>query len=234
MKAASGTLLVHVSPAGAHIALHREGDTAPLTVTNNEKTSLRPGSYVLSAEASKFETKTATIAIEAGKNTLIEWPLQAGAADHKITAAKYFENGGKWTDQGGWWAFNGKGYSFFRSGQGAFTFDILRESSKGGLFSRSKKIVFVADYKSERNRILYVLDGRNLIRKVFTNGSAEKEVKVPHAIDGPICRITVEMSVDSITIKDKAGKVLDTVKCTGALGKLGFVDEIAIAPLAKS
>jgi eukaryotic-like serine/threonine-protein kinase len=234
MKAASGTLLVHVSPAGAHIALHREGDTAPLTVTNNEKTSLRPGSYVLSAEASKFETKTATIAIEAGKNTLIEWPLQAGAADHKITAAKYFENGGKWTDQGGWWAFNGKGYSFFRSGQGAFTFDILRESSKGGLFSRSKKIVFVADYKSERNRILYVLDGRNLIRKVFTNGSAEKEVKVPHAIDGPICRITVEMSVDSITIKDKAGKVLDTVKRTGALGKLGFVDEIAIAPLAKS
>jgi len=28
--------------------------------------------------------------------------------------------------------------------------------------------------------------------------------------------------------------VLDTVKCTGAPGKFGFVDEVAIAPLAKS
>lgn len=91
MKSASGTLLVHISPAGARIALHREGDSAPVTLTNNEKTSLRPGSYVLSAEAAKFETKTATIAIEAGQNTVIEWPLQAGGgADHKVTAARYF------------------------------------------------------------------------------------------------------------------------------------------------
>jgi tetratricopeptide (TPR) repeat protein len=234
MKAAVGTLLVHISPAGARIALHREGDSAPLTVTNNEKTSLRPGSYVLSAEANKFETKSATIAIEAGKNTVIEWPLQAASAETKPTAARYFENGAKWSQRGGWWTFDGKGYSFFRAGEGAFTFDILRESGKGGLFSRSKKIVFVADYKGEGSRVLYVLDGRNLTRKVFADGSGQKEVKVPHAIDGSICRITVEMSADSITIKDKAGKVLDTVKCTGAPGKFGFVDEVAIAPLAKS
>jgi serine/threonine-protein kinase len=235
MKAAAGTLLVHVSPAGARIALHREGDTAPLTVTNNEKTSLRPGSYVLSAEANKFETKSATIAIEAGKNTVIEWPLQVVAsAETKATAARYFENGAKWSQRGGWWTFDGKGYSFFRAGEGAFTFDILRESGKGGLFSRSKKIVFVADYKGEGSRILYVLDGHNLTRKVFADGSGQKEVKVPHAIDGSICRITVEMSADSIIIKDKSGKVLDTVKRTGAPGKFGFVDEVAIAPLAKS
>jgi serine/threonine protein kinase len=235
MKASAGTLLVRISPAGAHISLHREGDSAPLTVGNNEKTSLRPGSYVLSAEANKFETKSATIAIEAGKNTVIEWPLEAVASvETKPTAARYFENGAKWSQRGGWWTFEGKGYSFFRAGEGAFTFDILRESGKGGLFSRSKKIVFVADYKGEGNRILYVLDGRNLTRKVFVDGSGQKEVKVPHAIDGSICRITVEMTADSITIKDKAGKVLDTVKRTGAPGKFAFVDEVAIAPLAKS
>lgn len=235
LKAAGGTLLVRITPSGAHIALHREGDSAPLPVTNNEKTSLRPGSYVLSAEASKFETKSATIAIEAGKNTVIEWPLQAAASvETKPTAARYFENGAKWSQRGGWWTFDGKGYSFFRAGEGAFTFDILRESGKGGLFSRSKKIVFVADYKGEGNRILYVLDGRNLTRKVFMDGSAKKELKIPHAIDGSICRITVEMTADSITIKDKAGKVLDTVKRTGAPGKFAFVDDVAIAPLAKS
>jgi hypothetical protein len=190
---------------------------------------------VLSADANKFETKSATITIEAGKNTVIEWPLQAAAsAETKATAARYFENGAKWSERGGWWTFEGKGYSFFRPGEGAFTFDILRESGKGGLFGRSKKIVFVADYKGEGNRILYVLDGHNLTRKVFTDGSGQKEVKIPHAIDGSICRITVEMSADSITIKDKAGKVLDTVKRTAAPGKFGFVDEVAIAPLAKS
>jgi len=234
MKASAGTLVVHISPAAAHIALHREGDSTPIAVLNNEKASLRAGSYVLSAEAAKFETKTATIVIEAGKNTVIEWPLQAGLADHKVTAAKYFENGDKWSDQGGWWTFSGKGYSFFHAGQGVFTFDILRDSAKTGLFKKARKIMFVADYKSEGSRILYVLDGRNLSRKVFTDGSAEKEVKVPHAIDGPICRITVEMTADSITVKDKTGKVLDTVKRTAAPGKFAFVDEVSIAPLAKS
>src|SRR5699024_4247425 len=138
-----------------------------------------------------------------------------------VTAARYFDNGGKWTNQSGWWVFNGKGYSFFRSAQGAFTFDILRESPKGGLFSRSRKILFVADYKGEGSRILYTLDGRNLTRRVFANGSAEKETKVPYALNGPICRITVEMTADSITIKDKAGKVLDSVKRSNPPGKFG-------------
>lgn len=44
----------------------------------------------------------------------------------------------------------------------------------------------------------------------------------------------METSADSIIIKDKAGKVLDTVKRAGAPGKFAFVDEVAIAPLAKS
>ena len=234
MKAALGTLLVRITPAGAHISLHRDGDATPINITNNEKTSLRPGSYVLSAAADKFQTKTATINVEPGKTTAIDWPLQSadGAAESgPATAARYFDNGAKWTTQSGWWVFNGKGYSFFHATQGAFTFDILRESPKGGLFSRSRKIVFVADYKGEGDRILYTLDGHNLIRRIFTNGASEKELKVPYAADGQICRITVEMGADTITIKGKAGKVLDTVKRTP--GKFAFVDEIAIAPLAR-
>jgi serine/threonine protein kinase/outer membrane protein assembly factor BamD (BamD/ComL family) len=233
MKAAPGTLLVRISPAGAHLALHRDGDAAPLPIANNEKTSLRPGTYTLSADASKFEMKTETVTIEAGKNTVINWSLQPATGEHAVTADRYFENGGKWTEHSGWWVFNGKGYSFFRTSQGAFTFDILRESPKGGLFSRSRKILFVAGYKGEGDRILYVLDGRNLARRVFAGGSAGKEVKAPYALDGPICRITVEMTADSITVKDKVGKVLDSVKRIGPSGKFGFLDEVAIAPLAK-
>jgi hypothetical protein len=42
------------------------------------------------------------------------------------------------------------------------------------------------------------------------------------------------MTADSIIIKHKARKVLDSVKRTGPPGKFGFVDEVAIAPLAKS
>jgi hypothetical protein len=234
MKAVLGTLQVRITPAGAHLSLHRAGDTAPLAIANNEKTSLRPGSYILSADASKFETKTATITIEAGKNTAIDWPLQPAGAESPATAARYFENGAKWTQQSGWWVFNGKGHSFFRSAHGAFTFDILRESPKGSLFSRNRKIQFVAGYKDEGDRIVYTLDGRNLTRRVFANVSGEKELKVPYAVDGPIYRIIIEMTADSIIIKDKAGKVLDSVKRTGPPGKFGFVDDVAIAPLAKS
>ena len=235
LKAVLGTLLVRITPAGAHISLHRDGDATPINIANDEKASLRPGSYVLSAEADKFQTKTATINVEPGKTTAIEWPLQSagGGESGPATAARYFDDGAKWTTQSGWWVFSGKGYSFFHATQGAFTFDILRESPKGGLFSRNRKIVFVAGYKGEGDRILYTLDGHNLTRRIFTNGASEKELKVPYTIDGQICRITVEMGADSISIKGKAGKVLDTVKRSGAPGKFAFVDEIAIAPLAR-
>jgi hypothetical protein len=112
-------------------------------------------------------------------------------------------------------------------------FDLLKPE-RSGLFKKSKKIVFVADYKGERNKIVYTLDGHNLVRRVYTDGETGDEVKKAHGMEANASyRIMVELKAESVTIKNAAGKVLDSVARRGAAGKFGFQDEIAIAPLGR-
>jgi hypothetical protein len=78
------------------------------------------------------------------------------------------------------------------------------------------------------------LDGHNLTRRVYTDGSAGEEVKVPHGMEeNSSYRIMIELKPESIVVKNATGKVLDTAPRSGSGGKFGFEDEVAVAPLGR-
>jgi hypothetical protein len=229
------TLSIKILPPSARFTVRRDGDSADTVVANGQASPVHPGSYKITAEADNFDSRSETIQIEAGKSVSIDWQLHPTGTTPlaKKTPETFFENGAAWKPESGWWAHDGKGYSFLRSSQGTFVFDLLKDQHSG-IFKKVKKIVFVADYKGERNKIVYTLDGHNLARRVYTDGAPGDEAKKPHGMEANASyRIMVELKPESITIKNAAGKVLDTVARSGAAGKFGFQDEIAIAPLGR-
>jgi hypothetical protein len=150
-------------------------------------------------------------------------------APSPLTAASFFTDGKSWTENGGWWVHNLSGYTFLRATQGAFVFNILKESQKGILKRGVKKISFVADYQDPDDRVAYTLDARNLVRKVFTGGHGGDEKKTPHAMEnGPYYVLKVEITPEAVAIKNGSGALLDSIKRSGPSSKFGFQDEVEL------
>ena len=231
-----GTLVFKISPAGAHITYRREGDANSNPVQGNATVSLKSGSYLISAEADKFKPRSEVVQVLPGKAVTLNWTLESGevAADAKLTASTVFENARSWaTDKSGWWIHGEKGYSFLRADQGRFVFDILKETQKGFFKSRTKKVIFVADYRSEDDRIVYTLDGRTITRKLYSGGHGEADAKAPLGTDSStVYRIAIEITPAAVVIRDRSGKVLDSIKRQGPPGKFGFQDEVALSVAA--
>jgi hypothetical protein len=163
----------------------------------------------------------------------VNWTLQpdTASADAKLVPSRVFEDAGSWTtDKSGWWVHSAKGYSFLRANQGRFVFDILKEEQKGLFRSRTKKVIFVADYRGEDNRIVYTLDGHTITRKLYSSGHGEADAKAPLGMDsGTVYRIAVEITPATVVLRDRNGKVLDSIKRQGPPGKFGFQDEVALS-----
>jgi hypothetical protein len=195
--------------------------------------SLKPGNYTITAEADHFKTRSETVQVLGGKTADVNWKLEpvTVATEAKLTPSRVFENGSAWTtDKSGWWVHDGQGYSFLRANQGTFIFDILKEEQKGFFRNRTKKVLFVADYRGDDNRIVYTFDGHNISRKIYSGGHADSDSKVPLGTEGnSVYRIAIEITPATIVIRDRNGKVLDSTKRQGAPGKFGFQDEVALS-----
>ena len=223
-----GNLSLRLSPAMMRITVQREGESVSSTLPNNQSPQLRAGAYVVSAEAEGYSGRSETVQIEPGKTTPVDWQLKP-AQDTPIKPVvpkmlTFFENGDKWTPEGGppWWVHQGSGYSFLRNATGGYMFDVLPE--KKGIFRGAKKIRFM-DFAGEGNYIQYTLDGHSLEVKVFSDGEESGGQKVPHGMDGQSSfRIIVEMTADTITIKNRSGKVLSNEKKKSATSKFGISD----------
>jgi serine/threonine-protein kinase len=230
---AYGTLAFRISPATASVTYRRDGDATASSADNGQTLSLKSGSYVITAKADTFKSRSDTVQVLPGKTVSVDWNLEpaAAVAEPKLSPARVFENANSWTtDKSGWWVHNAKGYSFLRANQGTFIFDILKEEQKGLFRSRTKRVVFVADYRDEQNRIVYTLDGRTLTRKLVASERSVADVKAPLGSEAnSVYRVVVEIMPGSVIVRDGNGKVLDSIRRLGPPGKFGFQDEVALS-----
>ena len=224
MHAATGGMSFHVSPANAKITVRK--DTEIYTPANGQTEQLAPGSYIVTAAADEFKAKTETVQLEVGKPVTIDWTLQAAPHEAEAPVSSVpFANPKAWTKEGGWMVHTGPGLSIY-TGSGTHVVDILKRKNKLGF--GSKRIVFWADFTSKGNYTQYGLDGRNLYRTVVVDGKPSQETKLPFGQDnGEVIRMTIDVSADSFTIKNRAGNVVDSIRKTG-VGRFGFVDDATV------
>jgi cytochrome c-type biogenesis protein CcmH/NrfG len=227
-----GAVNLKVVPQHAQLSYQREGEPEVNEVANNHSLGLPAGTYEITAKASGFESRTETVTVASGQTVNIDWDLKAAltkVAPKSVTPGDIFENGNAWTASG-WWVHQGKGMSFVKGKEGPFTFDILNpKDSKDLVKSKIKKIAFVVDYSGPENKIAYTLDSRTLSRKVYSGGKSGDEVRADLGGLDKIVRITVEISPTKVIVKNRFGKVLDSVDRAGNNGRFGFEDEVALS-----
>ncbi|MGC2656962.1 MAG: PEGA domain-containing protein, partial [Bryobacteraceae bacterium] len=228
-----GMLVFHVNPAGAKISYQRDGENGTHEATNGQTVSLHAGSYQVGVEADGFQPKTESYIVTAGKQTAVDITL-LGVPKPPIqptTPATVFQDPASWKiGPSGWWEHPSTGYSFLRENKGVFNFDILKQSQKGNLFHKGpRKVMFVVDYHSDKDRILYTIDDHQLHRKVYSQDGDSSDNKVPHGMEAAaVYRITVDIEPDHVIVKNASGKILDEVKRTSPGGKFGFLDDVSL------
>ena len=224
MHAATGGLTFHLVPASAKVTVRRDSDI--YTPANGQTEQLAPGSYTVTASADDFRTRTETIQVEAGKPIVIDWALLPAVRIAEPTGGIPFINAKAWTLENGWLVHNGLGLSIY-TGNGTHTFDILKH--KKGLVFGTKRVFFWADFTSKGNYTQYGLDGRTLYRTLIVDGKPSGDTtKVPFGQDnGDVIRMVVELSPNSFIIKNRAGKVIDSIYKNN-VGRFGFVDDVTV------
>jgi hypothetical protein len=227
-----GTLTFRVSPPSARILYQREGETGSHEVANGQTISLHAGNYEVTADAGdRYSPESAPYTVIPGKGIQVDLILRdiAKATIESRTPATVFDNPRAWTiGATSWWVHNAPGYSFLRENKGTFSFDILKQMQKGVFHKGPRKVMFVVDYHSDQDRILYTLEEHQLRRKVYSASGESPDKKVAHGMDdAPVYRIIVDLEPDRVIIRNRAGTTLDEVKRTSP-GKFGFVDEVSL------
>jgi serine/threonine-protein kinase len=227
-----GTLTFRVSPPTARILYQREGETGSHEVANGQTLSLHAGNYEVTADAGdRYSPKSTMYTVAPGKGLQVDLilPETPKPTVESRTPATVFENAASWTiGATSWWVHSTLGYSFLRENKGTFSFDVLKQKQQGVFHKGPRKVMFVVDYHSDQDRILYTLEEHQLHRKVYTPSGDSPDKKISHGMDdAPVYRIVVDLEPDRVVIRNRAGTQLDEVKRTSP-GKFGFLDDVTL------
>ena len=224
MHTVAAGIALHISPANAKITMRR--GTEIYTPANGQTVQLPPGSYVVTATAENFNTRTETVPVEAGHAATIDWTLESAGPKPEAAGQIPFSNAKSWTIENGWMVHNGGGMSVYNGRSGTHTIDILKR--KGTMGFRTKRTVFLADFSGKGNFIQYSLDGHTLYKIVVVDGKASPETHVPFGQEnGDSIRMSVELAPDSFTIKNREGKVIDSIQKSN-IGRFAFMDDVTL------
>lgn len=237
---APGIVNFKVVPQHAEISYQREGESQSTEAPNANIHSLelRAGSYKITAKADGFESRTGTVTVVSGQTVDVDWNLKPKPViiiSHLVMPSDIFENGTVWTQQtpgkaGGWWIHAAKGISVLRRKEGLFSFNILSpKDSKDLVKTKIKKVTFVVDYSGPEDKVVYTLDSHGLSRKVYSGGKGVNEAKLDLGAADRITTITVEISLEKILVKNKSGKIIDSLDRLGNKGRFGFEDEVVLS-----
>lgn len=227
-----GTLTFRVSPPSARVLYQRDGEAGFHEATNGQTIALHAGTYEVMGEAGdRYVSTTAPFTVAPGKSVQADLILPEIPKPVPVshTPANTFENPAAWTvGANSWWVHGGPGYTFLRDNKGVFTFDILKQMQKGVFHKSARKVMFVVDYHGDQDRILYTIEERQLRRKVYSPSGDSSDKKMNHGMeDAPVYRIVVDLEVDRVVIRNRAGTLLDEVK-RASPGKFGFLDEVSL------
>jgi serine/threonine protein kinase len=234
-----GGLDFRVSPAGARVIYKLQGETTAHPARNNQVARVKAGSYEVEAQAEKFATRTATLTVASGKNTLVDLNLppvgekRTEASDTSRTRREAPIDPATWklSDEG-WWVHAGPTYAWLKTNRGVFDVEIRKQSGKVLVFRRTKKVEWVVDYKNEANLVAYSLDTQNLSRKEIVGGKGMVETKIPLKADpAETFRFQIEIAPNRITVRSANGSDIDVFprpNASGDPGRFGFKGDVEL------
>lgn len=207
LPALLGRLRIVVTPADvpAALVLQREGDSEKRPVSASVL-ELPEGVYTVIASAPGYQNYGSTVKVVPNQTVTASILLEPVSAVAAAKAAPKEFGLGDWEKAGGW---QRQGHALTRTGGG----DVLlpRALGAGAIRFRIaspgwKRLEWLADYRDEKNYVLYRLDRSKLERVVLSQGKRAGAVKSDHKLRlGDAVDVSVALSAGAIVTSIQAG-----------------------------
>jgi hypothetical protein len=223
----NGSLQFSVTPPGATITI-REANGPARTVRPNEPVFLPKGPYTWVIEAEHFQTISETAVVQPGVSTPILRSLPP-VGPQELKAADLFENPSLWSARGGYWEIR-SGYGWLKPRNGSF--NVIIEKKRSGLFGGKYKAEWTLDYRGEKDKIIYSVEGNMLSRRVISGGTASQPVKTQFKERSNIYQFIFDIAPTRIVVRDNGNQIIDEFERPDPsvdLGKVGFRGDISIS-----
>ncbi|MGE5569111.1 MAG: protein kinase domain-containing protein [Rhodospirillales bacterium] len=195
MRSPTGTLRFTIQPAGAQISVMPAGG-GPAQTPQGNTMELDEGSYTVTARAAGYVEHSERVQVRAGQTTPINISLAREQRKPAVTASG-MEGWpqGSWRTENEWFIRRGGGFLAYKpSGAGTYSFNLMIASG-GGLLG-GKDLQWAADYRDDRNYVLFRIDKNEFRRIVSVNGRRTEMMKKPHGLNlNEYLLVTVQMAV---------------------------------------
>jgi eukaryotic-like serine/threonine-protein kinase len=239
-----GALDFRVSPPSAGLTYQRLEEPQPHAVQNGRTVPLRAGRYLIRASADGYTARQDTIEVQPGKTQSIDWmlamivePKKAPSAPAPpITLTKNdFADPDSWRLEGAELVHRGDNVSWLKSNQGIYLIRILRQKANRVFVKTTRRVEWITDQKDSGDHVDYRFDfgsPGSLERQATPGGKGETKRKVQVSdASGESYMLRIEISPESIVVKDESGRELDRYHRPNPsehLGKFGFKGDVAL------
>ena len=177
LEGAFGNLAVAVSPNGAQVLLHRQGEPQRPLAANPMR--LPEGMYTVTVNAPHFISQSTNVEVAAGttRSVTIQLVPERVAPTPHIThlSMSGWQFPAAWTPEGDHYTRKGGNLVLFTAqGVGTYTFT--------GIMKHGSHLRWVAHLTDEKNYAEFEIDSDNFIRRLVTDGHGKELVKRKHGI----------------------------------------------------
>jgi len=211
-----GRLQFQVTPPDAQVSYKRADHKDFQHARGRDLVWLGEGKYTITVEAPGFVAQTKNdVSVAGGQQGTFELKLDAETTARKTAepaaagGKSMFEDPTQVKKEGDWWKGIGNAdYVFLRQGA-VRTFDLTFADPGKNFVGKQRKVEWVIDYESDRQKVVYQFDGTKLERKA-TSGGKHSNITLNCKPTETAFQFLVTVEPGSVTVKTPSCDAPDT------------------------
>jgi tetratricopeptide (TPR) repeat protein len=232
-----GRLQFQVTPQDAQVSYHRSDRTEVQHAKGREVVWVAEGKYAITAEAAGYAAQSKNdVAVSSGQVGTVELRLQPEAVTKKLAEAaqeasskSLFEDSSQLKSvDGGWLKATGAAeYVYLRVGAPR-SFNLTFADPGKNVFGKQKKMEWVVDYESDKQKVVYQFEGNKFERKA-TSGGKHFNTSITCKATDDAFQFFVVVEPGSVEVKSPSCEKADTYESPDhdlTKGKIGVKRDI--------
>jgi eukaryotic-like serine/threonine-protein kinase len=172
-----GRLQFQVTPQDAQVSYHRTDHTEIQRAKGRDVVWVPEGKYSITVEAPGFTAQSKNdVAVTSGQVGTVELKLEPAAAKKTAEAAQetggksLFEDPSELKSEGGWLKATGPAEFVYLKAGAPRSFNLTFADPGKNVFGKQKKMEWVVDFESDKQKVVYQFDGNKFERKATSGG----------------------------------------------------------------
>lgn len=172
-----GRLQFQVTPQDAQVSYQRSDRKEIQHAKGRDVVWVPEGKYAITAEAPGFTAQSKNdVAVTAGQVGTVELKLEPAAAKKTAEAAQetggksLFEDPSELKSEGGWLKATGPAEFVYLKAGAPRSFNLTFSDPGKNVFGKQKKMEWVVDFESDKQKVVYQFDGNKFERKATAGG----------------------------------------------------------------